>query len=592
MLFSRGQRRVMIFFLLLIHSTANEDWQWSGQLQCGEGIGHCVVANDNTVKNVLVTVEIQNNSNHTFRFRSPRAHCYVALFALDARRDVIQFVSQVKTRPGEHVELNLTKLPRGGSLHALVASNAITDDDSPEYFVRIRGAGLSQGYEDGCGWRGLEPAIYRDDEISLPAPKRLICIDGGGARGVVPLAIMQQAEQRCQSRVREKFDFFAGTSTGAIIAAGLAIAELPTAIVDAAYRDLARLIFGSRGLSASQRGKRLKAVLSAVFGAESKLKQSTSHSRRVLFVATDASTSTLRPLVLRNYRRGLDPDDDYESDMRLVDALLASAAAPPYFPAVEKSRRKLLDGALVANNPTLVALIDAAALGVHDPEVVVSLGTGIAPVKAARRNNGIFSALEFVTGIINLITNTDNAHDLVDLYLRANRAYRRTSTRYHRLDVVIDPAHLDLAQGDGDALTDLKSLALDYLRREKPHHWRALLRELDESSNVVELDDLIETRLLLSSRQEGETLSPLHGSPSSTTHSSTTLRSLRKRTAKLTGMHGFFSGKKTNRNPKEDDTSSSSSSGGTITTYPSSSAVVVVKTTGGGSSIINKRKGG
>ncbi|MEJ2560887.1 MAG: patatin-like phospholipase family protein, partial [Anaerolineae bacterium] len=57
-----------------------------------------------------------------------------------------------------------------------------------------------------------------------PAGKRLILsIDGGGARGYITLHCLAQLEELTGQPAHEIFDFYAGTSTGSLIAAGLAI---------------------------------------------------------------------------------------------------------------------------------------------------------------------------------------------------------------------------------------------------------------------------------------------------------------------------------------------------------------------------------
>ena len=124
---------------------------------------------------------------------------------------------------------------------------------------------------------------------------------------------------------------------------------------------------------------------------------------------------------------------------------ISSAAAPPYFPMrrvdVDGAPRRLLDGALVANNPTQFALAEAASLrrrknrakavGKEDAQLdlVVSLGTGSAPARATSSSGaevlGLLSAFanlaaarDFVSGIIDLLTDTDATHDLVRRQLR------------------------------------------------------------------------------------------------------------------------------------------------------------------------------
>jgi hypothetical protein len=63
---------------------------------------------------------------------------------------------------------------------------------------------------------------------------------------------------------------FAGTSTGSIVAAGLALADLPVSVLARLYLDLSAVIFGSR-LSAAQRSLRLRAIMAAVFGGHTSL---------------------------------------------------------------------------------------------------------------------------------------------------------------------------------------------------------------------------------------------------------------------------------------------------------------------------------
>jgi patatin-like phospholipase/acyl hydrolase len=53
--------------------------------------------------------------------------------------------------------------------------------------------------------------------------KTVLSIDGGGVRGIIPLACLVRLERLHGAPCREQFDLIAGTSTGAVIAAGLAL---------------------------------------------------------------------------------------------------------------------------------------------------------------------------------------------------------------------------------------------------------------------------------------------------------------------------------------------------------------------------------
>ena len=57
----------------------------------------------------------------------------------------------------------------------------------------------------------------------MTIPKRILTIDGGGLRGVFAASIIEQMELVTGKSARDLFDCFYGTSTGAILAAGLAI---------------------------------------------------------------------------------------------------------------------------------------------------------------------------------------------------------------------------------------------------------------------------------------------------------------------------------------------------------------------------------
>jgi len=220
---------------------------------------------------------------------------------------------------------------------------------------------------------------------------------------------------------------------------------------------------------------------------------------------------------------------------------------------VDGAPRRLLDGALVANNPTQFALAEAAALrrrknrnkavGKEDAQLdlVVSLGTGSAPARATSSSGaevlGLLSAFanlaaarDFVSGIIDLLTDTDATHDLVRRQLRDTWS-TNLQERYHRLDAVIDARHLGLAEGDAECLRDLRAMALDYIKRERGLEWRHLVDALQRRSGggtqrvyaVVDLDE-----------ESMQVAKP---------HRAGLLRPVRKKFARATGLHGFFSKK-------------------------------------------------
>lgn len=535
-------------------------WTASDSLREGRGRGYCLVAKKST--RARMRIKRRGAVEKGSWLSGPRDHCYVLMFALDEnralafRKDGTPCIASLKKlrldSSDEELVLDDISLKAGGTLHVYVASNRLSG--SCAYDVEAESDEvLDLLPEPTGGFRGLEKPTPQKT-----SGERVLCVDGGGARGVVPLAILAECERETRVAIRDQFDLFAGTSTGAIVAFGLAIAELPVAVLQRLYDDLVRLIFGSKGLNALQRQKRLQAVLEAVFGAESTL-NGRKRPRRAVAVATDASTARLRPFMFRSFAPP-EVTDDYLVDahaheVRIVDALLSSAAAPPYFPMrrveVDGAPRRLLDGALVANNPTQFALAEAASLrrsknqakavGSENVklDLVVSLGTGSAPARATSSSGaevrGLLSAAanlaaarDFVSGIIDLLTDTDATHDLVQRQLRDTWSNKDLPRRYHRLEPVVDARHLGLAEGNSECLRDLRAMALEYVKRDRGLEWRHLVEALQKrasggtqrSYNVVDLD-------------ESMVVAKSH----------TILRPVRKKFARMTGLHGVFSKK-------------------------------------------------
>jgi uncharacterized protein len=59
---------------------------------------------------------------------------------------------------------------------------------------------------------------------------RVISIDGGGIRGIIPALVLAEVERRAGARVADLFELIAGTSTGGILACALCAPDpLPAA---------------------------------------------------------------------------------------------------------------------------------------------------------------------------------------------------------------------------------------------------------------------------------------------------------------------------------------------------------------------------
>jgi patatin-like phospholipase/acyl hydrolase len=205
---------------------------------------------------------------------------------------------------------------------------------------------------------------------------KILAIDGGGVRGVIPLLVLSRLERALGRPLRRHFDLVAGTSTGALVAAAVA-AEVPAIELLVKWPRIARDVFARRalhgivsaGISRPRYDSRpLADAISRVVGQ----RNVGSLSAATMFVACD--TRSGRPFVVKSWR-------GEHRELPLVDVLLASCAAPGYFPGVELAGRPLVDGGLAANNPSACAVAEAIRLkgGAAQDVRLLSLGTGAAP---------------------------------------------------------------------------------------------------------------------------------------------------------------------------------------------------------------------
>lgn len=210
--------------------------------------------------------------------------------------------------------------------------------------------------------------------MSLQMPKRFLAIDGGGIRGVYAAHVLERLGATTNIVFHEQFELIAGTSTGSIIAAALACG-IPIAKVKKLYQEKGPEIFCSKpwslgGLVTSKYSNRpLREALEEVFG-ELKLKDA---KTKLIIPATDIANGGVHV-----FKSPYDPHFVRDPECRIVDAILASCAAPVYFGPVRVGEYLLSDGGLWANNPSLVVFTEAMThMGLQRSDIrLLSIGTG------------------------------------------------------------------------------------------------------------------------------------------------------------------------------------------------------------------------
>jgi hypothetical protein len=211
---------------------------------------------------------------------------------------------------------------------------------------------------------------------------RILSIDGGGIRGILPAAFLSTIESETGRRVVDHFDLIAGTSTGGIIALALGLGISAEEIVGF-YEKFGPEVFSQHpGRFSKIRhlfrprydSDKLRGALETVF-ANSKIGES---KTRLVIPATDAGSGDV---YIFKTAHSVKFSTDYKK--LASEAAMATAAAPTFFRQFLASDGvRLLDGGLWANNPTMVAVVEAmSVLGRSANELrILSLGNATSPL--------------------------------------------------------------------------------------------------------------------------------------------------------------------------------------------------------------------
>ena len=257
-------------------------------------------------------------------------------------------------------------------------------------------------------------------------------MDGGGVRTLASITFLKLLEKKLGVKIHEKFDFFIGTSAGAISC--LALASKNFSAIDLekiwAPNNLKKTMQSSSwelrlGLLQSNPkytnvGKR--EVLKKYFG-KTILGES---NKPVAVLSYDIQKRS--PVLFRSY-------DKEDKDISIVDVGDATSAAPIYYPTAKVGNRYLIDGAIVANHPVLHGYVEAKKLFPDSEIRVLSVGTGL----SKRSLNGEASMKWGIVGwlmhdLFGLMVESSLDHELAgeiigEHYLRVNSAINSVNRR-------------------------------------------------------------------------------------------------------------------------------------------------------------------
>jgi len=211
--------------------------------------------------------------------------------------------------------------------------------------------------------------------------RRVLSIDGGGVKGVFPASFLASIEDSLGANIADYFDLIVGTSTGGIIALGLGLG-LQARDLLSFYENWGPEIFG---------GPQGWYALRSVFGA----KYSSAPLRRAaerVFGNRLLGESRNRLVIpsfnvetgeVHIWKTAHDPRLERDYKCKALEVALSTTAAPTYFPTYQSSSgTPLIDGGTWANNPLMVAMVEALGVLGWEPDSVrvLSLGCTTAPL--------------------------------------------------------------------------------------------------------------------------------------------------------------------------------------------------------------------
>jgi hypothetical protein len=348
------------------------------------------------------------------------------------------------------------------------------------------------------------------ERLRQPGPKRLLALDGGGIRGLVTVGYLARIEALLRERhgrpdlvLADYFDLIGGTSTGSIIASGLALGW-PVSRIRELYLELGEKAFVirkallgkvSRMLGARYDERPLEELLQGQLGGITL--GSEALKTGLVVVAKRVDTSSV--WVLNNL-----PDNKYyayNKDMELWKVVRASAAAPTYFrprwirDLGDGEEGVFVDGGVsMHNNPALQLLMVASLEGFSlqwpmgdDRMFVCSVGTGSYPSIAPREKLRKYNNLDWAGLLVSQMM--DDATELGQTVLQ----WMSHSPTNRRIDTQIGALESDVMGGkplihytrynlqlSDEGLAEL-GLRFDSDKIER-------LREMSDTRNIADLD--------------------------------------------------------------------------------------------------------
>lgn len=423
------------------------------------------------------------------------------------------------------------------------ARNSFIPADSPPIHPSAASEN-SVGSLEGSVHMGVSPEASAAAQLPrFQRPLRILCIDGGGARGMAAVVQLRAIERACGQPLHEMFDLICGTSIGSALTTAMAMQQPTSSMLnmlellswrgDSTVNSGRGVFTRASNWTLLQSGARItakhmeemlhwccktigasdqpmqRATEPAPVGASTheeheNWRKSAEHAidgrRRPVTpcLCTVASKMTrgseVTPWVNSNYSREGAFTYTGASDWSAFEMIRASSAAPTYFPAyVHKDGATYVDGALVANNPAKVALAEAHALfGGRPIGCFVSIGCGKETKNADEEVGTDKSVLYWVMKMIAIPVSVYATHKEVQQQLKYHNHPSLPEPAYFRLD----PTHdFELGECKEERVKSMAQVTSEYVMKQKEKKVNAIAASLLMLSGAIDADPVLLQRI-------------------------------------------------------------------------------------------------
>jgi uncharacterized protein len=382
--------------------------------------------------------------------------------------------------------------------------------------------------------------------------KKILSIDGGGIRGIIPAIILNYIEKKTKKRISSMFDLVVGTSTGGILALGLTKRnsdseinfepEYTAAELRDFYSKYGKKIFNDEpdytadndlvGLyqKYGQKFFRDNNALDALLGSKFNSKGKEDVLKILLGdgLLSDALEETLVTSYDIELRAPIFFTSEYEGEdinsaevrkicvgLKMFEAAMATSAAPTFFPPyqlltthrTDEGYYALVDGGVLANNPSLIAItemltsskkrdegkteLESESLR-HEDILVVSLGTGSFTRKYKYDEVRKWKKLQWVNPIIDIVL--DSQSESVSYQLQNLMKTEGLDRNYYRFQFPLsgEDGRDDMDNASAENIEYLESIG-EKIVQERKHY-------LDELCEVLVLPSLHESTRKINSK--------------------------------------------------------------------------------------------